>query len=34
MNCADLKRWLNEGMPRGSERDVGEHAERCPGCAA
>jgi len=33
MNCADLKRWLNEGMPQGSERDAREHAGRCAGCA-
>lgn len=34
MNCSDLKRWLNEGMPRGSERLAREHAARCSGCAA
>ncbi|HZE19182.1 MAG TPA: hypothetical protein VE402_03595 [Candidatus Angelobacter sp.] len=34
MNCSELKRWLNEGMPQGPEPAARAHAARCPECAA
>jgi hypothetical protein len=34
MNCSDLTRWLDAGMPAGSESAARDHAARCEGCAA
>jgi len=34
MNCSDLTRWLDAGMPAESEFAAREHAARCEGCAA
>jgi len=34
LNCSDLTRWLDAGMPAGSESAARDHASRCEGCAA
>jgi len=34
MNCSDLTRWLDAGMPAESESEARDHAARCEGCAA
>ena len=34
MNCPEIERWLDDGMPRAAGPAARAHAERCPRCAA
>jgi hypothetical protein len=33
MNCPELERWLDEGMPETARADALHHVESCAGCA-
>ncbi len=34
MKCAEVERWLDEGMPDGVRAEAIRHIEACPGCTA